>query len=262
MKYSACIELLFTEFPFNERIKKAKEFGFDAIEFWEWENKDLEIIKQTCKENEIEIATFGLGQFGQMVDARDFDSIVSGAKDAVEKAKFLDCNNLILTVNILQEDRSVKPLDIKISHVEMRNNITTVLKELAKLVDGSNIVLNLEPLNSIVDHKGYFLNNSEDGFNIVKEVNHQNVKLLYDIYHLQIMEGNIIENLSNNIDRIGYIHIADVPGRHEPGTGEINYKNIFKQLENMKYQGFLGFEYEPLNLTIDSLDRVKKIFNF
>jgi hydroxypyruvate isomerase len=262
MKYSACIELLFTEFPFVERIKKAKEFGFDAIEFWEWDNKDLEIIKQTCKKNEIEIATFGLGQFGQMVDARDIDRIISGAKDAVEKAKFLDCNNLILTVNILQEDRSVRPIDIEISDVEMKNNIIIVLKELAKIVDGSDIVLNLEPLNSIVDHKGYFLNNSVDGFNIIKEVNHKNVKLLYDIYHLQIMEGNIIENLSNNVDMVGYIHIADVPGRHEPGTGEINYKNIFKQLKNIKYQGFLGFEYEPVKSTIDSLDRVKKIFNF
>ena len=136
------------------------------------------------------------------------------------------------------------------------------LKELKKVSEASDIILNIEPLNTLVDHKGYFLKYSSEGFNLVEEVNSKNIKVLYDIYHLQIMQGNIISDIKKNVDLIGHFHIADVPGRHEPGTGEINYKNVYKIIKSLNYTGFIGFEYIPSISTENSLTNVKKIFNF
>jgi hydroxypyruvate isomerase len=262
MKFSACIELLFTEVPFLERIKKAKEFSFDAIEFWDWKEKDLSAIKKECEKNQINVAIFVGNTVGQMVNPKDNDRLIDGVKGSIEKAKYLNCKNLILTTNILQEDRSVVPLNFKISEEEIKNNLLVVLNELKEVAEDSDTILNIEPLNTLVDHKGYFLKYSRDGFNLVKEVNSKNIKVLYDIYHLQIMQGNIISDIEKNFDLIGHFHIADVPGRHEPGTGEINYKNIYKKIRDLGFSGFIGFEYIPLRSTEESLTEVNEIFNF
>lgn len=134
--------------------------------------------------------------------------------------------------------------------------------ELDDIAKESDIILNLEPLNVIVDHRGYFLRNSSMGFNILKAINSKNIKILYDIYHMQIMEDNIIRNIEENVDLIGHIHIADVSGRHEPRTGELNFSNILRALEKIGYNGYIGFEYIPLNNTEASLESVKSIFKF
>ena len=123
--------------------------------------------------------------------------------------------------------------------IEKKNNLLLVLKELKKISEESDIFLKIEPLNTLVDHKGYFLKYSSEGFNLVEEVNSKNIKVLYDIYHLQIMQGNIISDIEKNFDLIGHFHIADVPGRHEPGTAEINYKNIYKKIRDLGFSGFI-----------------------
>ena len=262
MKFSACIELLFTEYPFLERIKKAKESNFDAIEFWDWKEKDLEAIGEECEKNQIGVAIFIGNTVGQLVNPKDNDRLISGVEESIEKARELKCKNLILTTNILQEDRSVKPLDFDISDNEKKENIIAVLNKLKLIAEDSGIVLNVEPLNTLVDHKGYFLQYSREGFDIVRKVGSKNIRILYDIYHLQIMQGNIINDIEKNIDLIGHFHIADVPGRHEPGTGEINYKNVFGKISSLNYSGFLGFEYMPSVSTEESLIGVKEIFDF
>ncbi len=262
MEFSACIELLFTEVPFLKRIEKAKEFNFDAIEFWNWKDKDFINIQKECEKNQIAVAIFVGNTVGQMVNPKDNNKLINGVKDSIEKAKYLNCKNLILTTNILQEDRSVVPLNFKISEEDKKNNLLLVLKELKKVSEESDIILNIEPLNTLVDHKDYFLKYSREGFNLVEEVNSKNIKVLYDIYHLQIMQGNIISDIEKNFDLIGHFHIADVPGRHEPGTGEINYKNVYKTIRSLNYTGFIGFEYIPSISTENSLTSVKKIFNF
>jgi len=262
MKFSACIELIFNEYSFLERIKRAKEFNFDAIEFWDWKEKNLDSIKNECEKNNIEIAIFVGNTDGQMINPKDNERFVNGVKKSIEKAKYLNCKNLILTTNILQEDRSVKPLDFNITEKEKKDNLIFILNELKSIAEESKIVLNIEPLNTIVDHKGYFLRFSKDGFDLLKEINSQYIRLLYDIYHMQIMQGNIINDLERNINLIGHIHIADVPGRHEPSTGEINYENIYKKLKTLSYSGFIGFEYIPSKSTGESLINVRRIFKF
>jgi hydroxypyruvate isomerase len=197
-----------------------------------------------------------------MVNPEDNEDLVTGIGQSIKIAKELQCNNLLLTTNILGEDRSVMPTPAGLTESDKKKNIEEVLSELAPIAEESGITMVLEPLNVLVDHPGYFLDNSKIGFDILKKVNNPNIKLLYDIYHMQIMEGNIINTLENNIDLIGHIHIADVPGRREPGTGEINYSNIYNKLVELDYKNFAGFEYQPTNSTEDSLSSIKNIFNF
>ena len=108
------------------------------------------------------------------------------------------------------------------------------------------MTLALEPLNTAVDHPGYFLTSSAEGFDIVDAVDSPNVKLLYDVYHQQITKGNIVQTVTENVERIGHVHLADVPKRHEPGTGELNYAHILSVLDDAGYDGYVGCEFSPV----------------
>jgi hydroxypyruvate isomerase len=262
MMFSACIELLFSELPFLERIERAKYHNFDAIEFWDWKEKDIKAIKDRCITNNIKVATFVGNTNGQMIDPNDNIIFIDGVKESIETSLELACSNLILTTNTLGEDRSVAPLKVEIESAKKTENIIKVLSSLDNIAKSYSITLNIEPLNTKVDHMGYFLNNSGDGFDILRIIASRNIRLLFDIYHMQIMEGNLIENISSNIDLIGHIHIADVPSRHEPGTGEINFASIFKVLNDLDYKGYAGFEFIPSLDTEASIKIVRDIFKF
>jgi hydroxypyruvate isomerase len=117
----------------------------------------------------------------------------------------------------------------------------------------------LEPLNTKVDHAGYYLQTAKEGFEILDEVASPAVKMLFDIYHHQIMEGNVIQDITKNISKIAHFHVADVPGRHEPGTGEINYANVFRAIAGSGYQGFVGLEFKPSKSAEETLKDVLKL---
>jgi hydroxypyruvate isomerase len=113
---------------------------------------------------------------------------------------------------------------------------------LGELAKGHDVTIVMEPLNILVNHMGYYLVTSAEGFQMMREVGSPKVKLLFDIYHQQISEGNLIRNITENIDLIGHFHMGDNPGRLEPGTGEINYTNIFAAIQKTDYDGYLAFE--------------------
>jgi hydroxypyruvate isomerase len=133
------------------------------------------------------------------------------------------------------------------------------LKAIAPYAEEKNITLSLEPLNVLVDHAGYYLVTSEQGFQVIDEVGSPQIKLLYDIYHQQITEGNILATICANMDKIGHLHVADVPGRQEPGTGELNYQNIFSRIADSDYQGYVGLEFKPSTTSEEALAKVLKI---
>lgn len=259
MKYSACIEMLFQEVGLVERIYKAKEAGFQAVEFWLWEPKDIDAIIKALKETGLELAVFQGNIEGRMIDPKDNEIYISGVKKSMETAKKLGTKHLFLMTDILQADRTVLEPPYFISEEDKIKSIKTVLNTLKPLAEEAGITLVVEPLNIYIDHKGYYLNHSKPAFDLVREIGSKNIKVLYDIYHMQIMEGNIIQTIKENIDAIGYIHIADVPGRFQPGTGEINFKNVVRTLREIEYQGTVGFEFEPVGKTEDVVKEVFEI---
>ena len=237
LRLSVCIEALFTKMPYPERVKKSAELGAPAFEFWGWSNKNLDEIKQAEDDAGIELATFSCEVGSPLVEAGNRETIIDGTKRSIEAAKKLDCQRLLVTTGNELEG---------VSRAEQHKNIVEHLKAISGLFEDAGMILNLEPLNILVNHKGYYLYTSEEGFEIIDEVGSPNVKLLYDIYHQQITEGNLIATIEANINKIGHFHIADVPGRHEPTTGEINYGNVFKKIAELDYDGFVGMEFWPI----------------
>ena len=245
MKSSACIEMLFTEYPFIERIGRAAKAGFDAVEFWNWDNKDLPAIQAATQKAGVAIAAFQSNRGGTLIDASQRSQFVAGIRESLEKARALGAPALFLLTDELGPDRSVRFRFPQLSEADKFQSVLDGLKELAPLAEKAGVTLVLEPLNTHVDHAGYFLNHSDMGLRLVRAVGSPRIKLLYDIYHMQVMEGNIIDTLTRNLDVVGHIHVADVPGRHEPGTGELNYAGIFNALRTGGYSGYVGFEYAP-----------------
>ena len=258
MKKSVCIQMLFSEVPFEDRFGLAKESGFDYIEFWSWKDKDIQKIKELCRANDLKIASFSGDQDFSMIDANQKADYVAFVLESIEMAKILNCKNLVIHSNALGENGVVINHYPNIADPNKIAAMLDVLKTLAIEAKKSNVTLVLEALNTMVDHSGNFLASTRQAAELIRSVNSSHIKILYDIYHMQIMEGNIIDTLNQYIDTIGYVHIADVPGRHEPGTGEINFANVIKTLEKLKYDGIIGFELVPLQ---DSTTAVRRIID-
>jgi hydroxypyruvate isomerase len=259
MKKSLCIEMLFTEMPFEDRFRLTQESGFEYVEFWSWKDKDIQKIKTLCQMYGVKVASFSGDQAFSMVDENQKHDYIAFVKESIEIAKFLKCNHLVIHSNALGENGVVIRHYDNHSHRQKNTVMFDVLKTLAPLAEETKVTLALEPLNTIVDHAGNYLNSTKAAVELIELVNSPFIKILYDVYHMQIMEGNIINTLKAHIDTIGYIHIADVPGRHEPGTGEINYPNVVKTLKELNYDGIIGYELAPFHDSKTAIGRIKNI---
>lgn len=241
VKFDVCIETVFPEKKAEEKIYKIKEIGYEWIEFWFSENKDIEAMSSALKDCKIKLNNLVLNspnglKGGSLVKKQDKDVYLQRLKDTIKIAKKMDCNMAITcTGNSLNG----------LTKTEMTENIIEILSEAENILKENSFILLLEPLNSLIDHKGYFLDSAKDAAEIIRKINSPWIKLLYDIYHMQIMEGNICDFIEKNIDIIGHFHSAGVPGRHELFEGEINYSFIIKLLERLGYKGCFGLEYFP-----------------
>lgn len=253
MKYSCCIEMIYCEYDFIQRIYKAKEAGFDFVEFWCWQNKDIHAIKKALDDTGMQIGVFQGNLEGRMVDPRDHEKYIAGINESMDVARFLGAKTLFLMSDIMKEDRSVLETPYPLSAEEKMESTKAVLRALSSAASETDFTFVIEPLNTKVDHRGYSLCNSEPAFRLIREVGDPRMRVLYDAYHMQIMEGNIIETIRSGIDTIGYFHVADVPGRFEPGTGELNYVNILRALKNAGYDGKVGFEFSPRDGSSDEV---------
>lgn len=234
---------------FTDRIAATRDAGYQAFEFWSWLNKDMNAILDAKEKSGLECAAFGAAG-GTLLDPANHRKYADTLSQAAEWAKKLRCDSLIVTTgNTLPDVPREKQWD------DLRRGLEGV----AKAAQAGGVVAVVEPLNSKVDHKGYFLDHVPDGLTLVEEINNPHLKLLYDMYHGQIMDGDVISTLEQNIDKIGHFHVADVPGRHEPGTGELNYANIFKRIDASGYKAFVGLEYRPSGDHAASLVQVRAL---
>lgn len=249
LNFSVCIEMLFTHLDLLERPAAVAAAGMPAFEFWGWGNKPMDEIKAAADAAGVKIAGFCCDGGGALVDGSYTDQWVETAKKSIDEAVRLGVETLIVTTG--QELEGV-------CRCEQHKAIVAGLKGIAPYAEANGITLVLEPLNILVNHKGYYLSTSDEGFAILDEVGSPNVKLLFDIYHQQITEGNLIDRISANIDKIGHFHVADVPGRHEPGTGEINYANVFAKIAELGYNRHVGLEFTTTTTPEEAMAKVKK----
>lgn len=245
LRKCACIDTLYTEVPWEERFQMAKEDGFAAVEFWDWRSRDLAATKQAAADAQITISGFNGDADYSLVDPRHQERYLEALKQSIEAAQKVGALSLTIHSNALGDGGIVVDhYDYLSDTVKLCTMYDTLLK-CAELAQQNEINLNLEALNITTDHVGNFLVYTQMGAEICSLINSPRLKLLYDIYHMQINEGCICDTISKYSEWFGHIHVADAPGRHEPGTGEINYKKVLRHLEQCGYKGYVGYELFP-----------------
>jgi hydroxypyruvate isomerase len=258
MKFSLCLEMIYPDLDFSKRAVKVRDKGFSAVEFWAWTDKDLNAFNRLVEEG-LKIATFSGQRKGSLLDPQDWEVYRAEVEAAISVAKRLGCDRLMLLTQELLPDGSGRPAPSRLGRAEQRASIVRGLKVLAPLAERQEITLLLEPLNIRVDHPGYFLDSGREGFAIIQEVGSPRVRLLYDIYHLEVMQRNSTDVLLTHLPLVGHIHIADVPGRHEPGTGELDFFKILQAVGEQGYPGTVGFEFSPSAGSDEALDRILEL---
>ena len=235
MRFSVCIDSVFRGWDALEAMKAVRASGFGAYEFWGWWDKDVRAIRAAKEELGLETAAL-CTKFISLVDPAQRQAYKQGLMQTLAVAEQLGCTTIISQVGA---ERPGIPRE------EQHESLVRGLRDCAPLLRDHGAALVIEPLNTLVDHRGYYLWSSAEAFSVVDEVASANVRVLFDIYHQQIMEGNLIANITPHIDKIGHFHAAGVPGRHELETGEIDYARVFEAIRQAGYEGAVGLEYMP-----------------
>lgn len=251
-KISVMLWTVFRGEPFAQRLDKVAQAGYHAVElvdeFKGWTRDDFAAARRKKRELGLEFdATAGV--WHTLADAGDRDAFLQNLREFIATMKELECPRLVL-----QTGNAVPGL----SPLAMRANCLETLKRGGDIAAQNGIELLVENIDPEENPK-YFLTSSADGFEIVRSVGNPHVKFLYDFFHEQIAEGNLIAKLGKNMDLIGLVHVADVPGRHEPGTGEIHYPNIYRKLGELGYDRYVAMEFLPTSEPIAALSAAREM---
>ncbi|WFM72050.1 hydroxypyruvate isomerase [Halomonas sp. CKK8] len=241
-KFAANLSMLFTEEAFLDRFAAAAAAGFRGVEYLFPYAFEAAAIKQRLDDHGLTQVLFnlpagdwGTGERGIACHPDRVEEFRAGVDQAIEYARVLGNTQ----VNCLA---GIKPEGV--SDDEARQTLVGNLRFAAEKLADAGILLIAEPINTR-DIPGFFLNHTEQALAIFDEVGSDNLKLQYDIYHMQIMEGDLAPTIERHLDRIAHVQVADNPGRHEPGTGEIHYPFLFAHLDRLGYTGWVGAEYKP-----------------
>ncbi len=252
---SVMLWTVFNDLPFEQRLAKVAEAGYKNVqlvgEYGKWTDAEFEAANAARKKLGIHFdATAGMRH--GVGDPASRDAYLADLEQALVPMKTLECPAMIVMSGNVVEGLSRK---------EQHQSCIDGLKRGAALVEGKQI--GGEPVRLLLEcidpeeNPRYYLQSAAEGMDIVRAVNHPQVQFLYDMFHEQIAEGNLIEKLEKNIDVVGLIHVADVPGRHEPGTGEINYDSVYRKLAELKYQHNVAMEFKPLGDAVAALKKAR-----
>jgi hydroxypyruvate isomerase len=249
---SVMLWTVFRNLPYAERLEKVREAGYQAVElvdeFKDWTKDDFAAARRKKRELGMEIdATAGV--WHALANASDREPFLKSVREFVPVLKELECSRLIL-----QSGDKVPGL----SREQMRVNCVETLKRAADIAGEHKIEILVENIDP-EENPNYFITSSVEGFEMVRTVGNPHIKFLYDFFHEQIAEGNLISKLEKNLDVIGLLHVADVPGRHEPGTGEINYPVIFRKLGELGYNRFVAMEFMPQGEGVPALRAAREM---
>ncbi|MET3105911.1 hydroxypyruvate isomerase [Oxalobacteraceae bacterium GrIS 1.18] len=250
IKFAANLTMLFTELPFLQRFQAAADAGFRGVEFLFPYAFDKNALADQLDRCGIKLVLHNLppgnwdtGKRGIACHPDRIAQFESGIEQAIDYATALNVTQLNCLAGIVPAGVSNA-----LAHATMVRN----LKYAADRLQSVQIRLLIEPINTF-DIPGFFLSHSRQALQLIQEVGSDNLFMQYDIYHMQRMEGELINTIKNSLPLIKHMQLADNPGRAEPGTGEINYRNLFKSLEAIGYDGWIGCEYKPANGTIEGL---------
>lgn len=236
-RFAINVEMWWRDLPFLERVKRAADLGFPGVEFWDWRSKDLPALAALARERKIALTQFTAWGFEPgLCDARNHDAFEKAIVEALAQSKLLANEHLCVVAGNVQKELTLE---------QMHANVITGLKRVAPLAEKAGVTLMLEPMNGRVDHPGHCLYGSADALKIIRAVNSPRVKILWDLYHMQISEGDLCGHLREGFAEVAYLQVADHPGRHEPGTGEIEYSRVLREAWDLGFRGWVGLECTP-----------------
>ncbi|MBO7634310.1 MAG: TIM barrel protein [Lachnospiraceae bacterium] len=235
--------------PFYKALAMISEAGYEYAETYNWKNLDLAAARAAIERTGVTLLSMCTTEF-RLTDPACCSLWIEGISESCEAAAILGVKKLITQVGP----------DTGAAREAQHRSIVDGLKEGAKILERAGVTVMIEPLNTYVNHPGYYLTSSAEAFDIVREVGSPNVRVVFDIYHQQIMEGNIIPNITNNLDCIAHLHAAGHPGRHELQFGESDYRNIFAAVDAAGYSGACGLEYKPLLDPMESLRLARELY--
>lgn len=247
MRLCVPVPCFFGKLDFCDALKEIAKLGFDCAETYNWKTLDLDAVRAAVEETGVELRSMCTSEF-RMTSPEHRQLWLDGLKESCEAAKKVGATRLITQVG----------QDTGAPREEQHAAIVETLMQAKPILEDSGIIIMLEPLNTYVNHPGYYLTSSAESFDIIHEVDHPLVKIVYDIYHQQVMEGNIIPSITNNLDCIAHLHGAGHPGRHEMWYGENDYRVIIDAVDKAGYTGALGLEYGPLMDPVESLIEARR----
>ena len=255
-KFSVNLNFLFGEYPFLKRFDACKEAGFQLVEYMFPYEHPAQTLQSLLEQNKLKQVLFNLpagdwgkGDRGIATDPKRVDEFCKGVDQALGYARVLGVERINCLVGKLIDG---------VSYEEQWQLLVQNLRYAATKLAEDKRTLLIEPLNTY-DLPSFFLSTTQDGLKLLDEVDADNLKLQYDVYHMSKMEGNLTETINSNLQKIGHIQIADNPGRHQPGSGEINYRFLLNELDRMGYDGYVGLEYIPTPDTDSSLNWIKEL---
>lgn len=233
------------------RLRRAADLGYTGVEMWPWRNKDVEGLARASKECGVEIVQFtGWGFVPGLNDSKNHEAFVKEIQASCETAKRLGTRMILVVAGNDQPG---------MTRTEMHQNVIDGLKRAVPIAERHDITLILEPMNVRVDHKGHCLYGSPDAIRIVEAVASPRVKICWDLYHMQISEGDLCGRMKDGFAHIAYFQLADHPGRNDPGTGEVSHNRVMRQAFELGYRGWVGLEFSPRDGELEAARRVAAI---
>lgn len=247
MNLCPCIDTLYKGYALKDALHHLKEAGFQGFECWDYNEWGIGQLAETAEELKLQITNIG-PDFVSLAEAGERKQFVKEMEKAVEAGRILKTKCItVLSGDDTGEDR-----------ICQHNSIVAGLKEAAPIAEGAGITIVLEASNRRVNRPHNYLTSSDETFEIIDEVGSPFVKMLYDIYHQQISEGDLLSRIIPNIGRIGHFHAAGVPHRHELHLSEINYDFLFQEIQKAGYKHWIGLEYHPTLPAEEGIKKLKK----
>lgn len=235
--YAINLDTWCKQVPFEQRFSLARKLGFQTVEFWTVDRGNAtkaSQIKHLVDDFGLDVTQFAPA-WPNFADPAKHSDLLKVTEQAIADAKVLGCSKFTVTGHSLVEG---------MSREAQLAGYTTGLMRMAPLLESAGITGLVEPFNR-VNHLNHLLNGSQPALPMVRSVNSPRLKLLWDFYHMQLEDGDLIEKFVSGVDQVGHVQIGDVPGRHQPGTGEINHANLLRAVRNAGYHDKIGLEFMP-----------------
>lgn len=244
MHYSVCMPAVLRDKEIGEAMKAVKAAGYDHYEFWGWWNYDLDVYAKAQQETGLSLAAI-CTRFIPLTNPACRSDYLEGLRETIPVCRKLDCRTIISQVG-----NDIDGMTREAQHA----SIVEGLKACVPMLEEADMTLVIEPLNTRIDHVGYYLWSSREAYQIIDEVGSEHVKVLYDIYHQYVMNDVQVSDVVKNIDKIGHFHMAGYPGRHEPLVdSEIDYPAILSAIAGTGYTGSVGLEYFPVKDAVEGI---------